>query len=342
MDINPTWLPDAAEFPSAGSDSDRLRSLVRFAVLAPSDRNTQPWIFHVEGDALELLADRSRALPVGDPEGRTLTISCGAALFHLRLAARHYGFDAAVERLPEAGRPDLLARVRLQPGGEPTTGEENLFDAIPERRTNRRDFRTGFVPPYLVEALTEAASAEGAWISFETEAGGKETIADLIAEGDHLRMANPALREERASWMHRAADDVRDGLPGYALGVASPLDLATGLLAAAYRHDEDGRTEAYRDVDRATGPGVLATLGTDGDTPAYWLRAGEALARVLLRATAAGLSASFLNAPVEVPALRERLARAAGRQGWPQILIRLGYGPDTPPTPRRPADEVTR
>jgi hypothetical protein len=85
---------------------------------------------------------------------------------------------------------------------------------------------------------------------------------------------------------------------------------------------------------------VLAALGTEGDAPANWLAAGQALQRVLLRATAAGLSASFMNQPIEVAELRPRLREVAGGAAYPQMLMRLGYGPRPATEPRRPLDEV--
>ena len=63
------------------------RRLLEAAVQAPSSHNTQPWLFRVEDGAVHLLADRTRALPVNDPDDRELTISCGCALLNLRVAA---------------------------------------------------------------------------------------------------------------------------------------------------------------------------------------------------------------------------------------------------------------
>jgi len=83
------------------------------------------------------------------------------------------------------------------------------------------------------------------------------------------------------------------------------------------------------------GASLLAVLGTKGDNPRYWLGAGQALGRVLLRAAAAGIAASFLNQPIQVAALRPRLRELVGSAHYPQVLLRLGYGQAVPPTPRR-------
>ena len=64
---------------------DQVHFLIETAVRAPSVHNTQPWRFHVGPAGLELHADRSRQLPAVDPFGRELLISCGAALYGLRL-----------------------------------------------------------------------------------------------------------------------------------------------------------------------------------------------------------------------------------------------------------------
>jgi len=335
----PAPFPDPTSFPADGSAAERLRFLVGYAVLAPSDRNTQPWHFRVEGDTLELWADRSRGLPVGDPGGRALTISCGAALYHLRLALRHFGFEAVVECLPDAAQPDLLARVGLGAPRPPAPVEELLFDAIPRRRTNRRAFADRFLPSYLLQALQSAAAAEEGRLVLVTSAADKAELAALVADADRAQQADPALREERAGWIHTASDPRHDGLSGYALGIPAVMDVMTPLLARAFRRDADGARQAARDAERAEGPGVLAVLATDADDAAAWLQTGEALAHVLLRAAAAGVSASFLNAPVEVSRYRAELARRTS--GHPQLLFRLGFGPALAyATPRRGAEDV--
>jgi nitroreductase len=62
------------EFPITGSVEARLRAAVKYAVLAPSSHNTQPWLFRVAPGDSELYADRSRGLPVVDPRDRELVM----------------------------------------------------------------------------------------------------------------------------------------------------------------------------------------------------------------------------------------------------------------------------
>lgn len=100
------------------------------------------------------------------------------------------------------------------------------------------------------------------------------------------------------------------------------------------------REEAAKDLQLATGAPVLAVLGTFSDSPGGWFLAGRAVERLLLSACASGLQTSFVNQPIEVPALRSRLGQALGRNDFPQLIIRIGYGKPAPMTPRRSVQEV--
>jgi hypothetical protein len=88
------------------------------------------------------------------------------------------------------------------------------------------------------------------------------------------------------------------------------------------------------------GSPVLAAVVTPADTALDWLNAGQAVGRILLRAAASGVMASFLNQPIEVADLRGSLARAIGSAGVPQLVLRLGYPLQSRGTPRRPVDQV--
>ena len=91
--------------------ASRAKYLIATAARAPSVHNTQPWRFKVTESAIELYCDSRRQL-LADRDGREMLISCGAALYGLRLAVRSLGRMPGVELLP---KPSALARVRLGP-----------------------------------------------------------------------------------------------------------------------------------------------------------------------------------------------------------------------------------
>jgi iron-sulfur cluster repair protein YtfE (RIC family) len=324
------------EFPFTGSAVARLVYSLRYAVLAPSSHNSQPWRARPDGDGLLVYADRTRALPVVDPDDRELEISCGAFLHHLRLAIRHHGYEDDVSLLPEPDDPDLLARVEVGRERRPSYEERLLFWGISKRRTNRQPFSPMALPTELVAELVAAAEAEGAWLAL-LDGDGRSELARLVAEGDRAQMHDPSFRRELAAWVHQDRDGSSDGMSGHALGIPRRFS-SFGPLAL--RTFDLGKGVAAHDEKLIEASPLLAVLGTAGDTTGDRLAAGQALSRVLLRATQDEVAASFLNQPIEVPELRTKVADLTGRPGTPQLALRLGYGPETGPTPRRPVSEI--
>jgi iron-sulfur cluster repair protein YtfE (RIC family) len=326
---------ERVDFPATGAPVEKLIFLLRYAALAPSSHNSQPWIVRPAGDDVLVYADRSRALPVVDPDDRELLMSCGAFVHHLRASIVHYGFEPVVELFPTPADSDLLARVGLGAERPPTYQERLLFWAIRLRRTNRRAFDPRPVPAELLAELVSGAAREGAWL-VSVPAENRDDLAELVMQADRRQLADRSFRGELAAWMHSSRARSRDGMRGDALGVPALLSAAGPL---AVRTFDIGNGVAARDRKLVDASPELLVLGTKADTPADWLAAGQALSAVLVRAAQDGVCASFLNQPVEVPELRPRVAELAGRAGFPQVVLRMGYGAEARAAPRRPVSD---
>ncbi|SEH02462.1 hypothetical protein SAMN05444920_126120 [Nonomuraea solani] len=304
-----------------------VRRLLVAAGQAPSVLNTQPWRFHVvRREFVEVFADPDRRLRVSDPRGRNQYVSCGAALFNLRLAIRTAGQRPMVWLLPSPEEePGLLAAVRMD-GASPVSDEHReLYDLIPVRRTSRRPFADQRLPRAVLAELRVAASREGATlIPLDRHAATDMLDYATIAEDELGR--DHEYRAELAAWTMPGAR--YDGMPGcthgpYALQDPSPVR-------------DFGRQEGRARFEERP---QLAVLTTMGDRPVDWLKAGQALQRVLLVAARNDVSASFLNQSLDLRDMRQR-RDPHHRRGHPQMIIRLGYGPYVARSPRRPAAEL--
>lgn len=331
------WDVHECDFPQGGTPEQRLEFALRYAVLAPSTHNTQPWRFAISRETVALYADGARQLPVLDPAGRELRISCGAALFHLRIALRHFGYSAPEELLPDRRHPDLLARVALGDWHRPPREEEELFHAMLIRRTYRKPFDPIAMPNELMMAMQRDAALGGVRLAFVVDPRAKARLADLIAEADRAQLADKALRADLAAWMRDNRSTTSDGIPGYALGANEALALAEPLVMRGF---DVGRMQAIHDAGLAAGSPALVALSTRGDQPLDWVAAGEVLARILLRAAASGVYASFLPQPVEVAALRPQVSQLLGTSDAPQLLLRMGFAHQVKATPRRAVADV--
>ncbi|MFI0464537.1 nitroreductase [Saccharopolyspora sp. 5N102] len=143
---------------------DQVAQVVQLAGLAPAPRNSQPWRFRVLPHVIELHAAPSQLLPAGDPGDHDLRLACGAALLNLRLALAHAGVLPVVTLLPRLSSPTVLAEIRSGGHQRPDAEQIALYEAIPERRTQRRPLQPTAVAASIQHALRVAARAEGAWL----------------------------------------------------------------------------------------------------------------------------------------------------------------------------------
>ncbi|MCE3553156.1 nitroreductase [Pseudonocardia sp. RS11V-5] len=308
-----------------GLTGPEVQSVLQAAALAPSLHNSQPWRFRTTADGIELRADPERQLRVADPSGRELRIACGAALYNLRLALTGHGVRPLLTVLPNPEDTGLIAVVRRGGSRPPTPAERRLLAAVPRRHTNRRPFTTAPVASSATHALRRAALEEGAWLDIVTDPVQRTALSSLARHAHERQIADPDFVAELESWTARDHGQA-DGVP---LSAAGPVPWPNA-------------TWVMRDFSAGSGPGhgyeadpLIAVLSVHGDGPHEEIRAGQAMERVLLTATAHGLATSFLSQLVEVPDIREQMRRLISGTRPPQAVLRIGHGWPVPATPRR-------
>jgi len=227
--------------------------VIRAAVAAPSVQNSQPWHFSSRPGAIRLHADPRRGLPQADPAGREMVISCGAALFNIRLAMRHLGFAVGVTLLPDPSCPDLLAEIRWGWRAPPTPEEESLYRAIMRRHTHRGPFAVE-APPPLISDLIRVARQEQAELHVIYDASRHHPLADLIQAAELVQRSSPPFAAERVRWARPPSDRRRDGVP-----------------VTACRRQPDGPEFAARGFERgATGWWYPAHRSRTDRKPSVW------------------------------------------------------------------------
>jgi nitroreductase len=309
----------------------KVRAYLEAAACAPSVHNSQPWLFRLRGGGIDVLADQSRRLDVIDPHGRELLISVGAAILNLRVAILSYGRLPILRIFPDRRQPDLVARVTPGPVTVPDPTARVLAAAIPRRHTNRSPFSSLAVPGSVLDELAGAAAVEGATLSVADPAG-RAALLGLTRTAEEWQRAEAGYRDELTAWT-RPASGRRDGVPAQALGPRDRWGI-TCVRDFGLTQPELHRREADFEQDP-----TLVVLSTPGEDPYHWVRAGQALERVLLTATVRGVASTPMTQSVEVPEIRQLLGDPARRR-YPQLVLRLGYGRPAPATPRRALADV--
>lgn len=312
-----------------------FRELVRFATLAANGHNTQPWRFSLSESSVAIHPDFTRRTPVVDPDDHHLYASLGCAAENLMLAARASGRNGEL-RFEDGGEGRILYDFR--PGRAEASP---LFEAIPARQSTRAAFDGRAVVTSDLKRLEATAKIPGVDAVFVTDPAKRDQIRDLVIAANTEQIADPAFVAELKQWMRfnpRAALATGDGLFSAASGnPALPSWLGARMFDIVFNADAENEKYAHQ-MD--TSAGVVVFSGERADTE-HWVRVGRACQRFALQATALGLKQSFVNQPVEVGAMRAPLASLAGiGDRRPDIVMRFGFGPDLPKSPRRAADAV--
>lgn len=312
-----------------------LRELGRLGALAASSHNTQPWRFRLAAGALSIEPDLSRRCPAVDPDESHLYKSLGCAAENIVHAAAaqgqvaHLRFDAGTSRLPIAFERSPSARAGP------------LFHAIVLRQCTRSRYGGQALERDALLRLEAAGAGEGVRTIILVERARIARVADYVAEGNRLQFGDAEFRAELIRWIRfnpRAAIACRDGLAGRTSG-QPPLPSWLGRALAPFLLT--GRSQNRRDIGDILGSGAIAIFVATRDDPAAWVETGRAYERVALEATALGIANAFINQPIEVRPLRPQLESWLGLSGERALLMaRLGHGPRTPFSLRRPLDDV--
>jgi nitroreductase len=328
------------ETTQAPGRSDVERAIC-FGVRAPSIHNTQPWRWLHRDGVLELYADRTRQLPALDPDGRSVLLSCGAALELARLGFAGAGWRTEVDRLPDPTRPDLLARIRPVGRSAVDPATVQRAEAAERRHTDRRPFRPEPVSAAAVAALLGVAVDADVYAYAVQRADQKLDLAVVFSWADGVELADPAYRAELAYWTRYPDANAPDGVPASAVPHVAPGALRhTDVPVRDFEAGITGGQELTEAIDEQPLYLVVFTLTDDRMGR---LRAGEAYARISVEAERLGLASSAMTQAVDLPSVRERFRTLMDWPDHPQMVLRVGRaqpGPTLPPTGRRPLSAV--
>jgi hypothetical protein len=328
------WQIAEGDFPAQSPVAEQLGFLLRYAILAPSPRNTQPWKFSVKKNSVWVFLDDEKVLSVADRDGREMYISVGCAIANLLIAAEHFGLDYEMSYFPQGHDSNLVALLQFGPGRDEPRFPD-LFAWITTRRSNRSSFLARDVEEEKIETLLNCFDEQLYSLALITDAPARGEIAKMVARADRTLYRDRIWRREVAACLR--PEGAPDGITARSMGL-------TGLKALfapfVLRHFDLGSSQAARDQNLVEQAPLLAILSTTQEDPMSWVGAGVLTEEFLLTATALGLQMAFFDQVPELPQLRTELAAYLKMQAYPQLMLRLGYGPVINPSPRRPVADV--
>ncbi len=316
------------------------RYVVARAIWAPSVHNTQPWRFTADGGPrLSLHADTGRRLAAADPDGREMMISCGSALFSIRLALRSLGYVPETSVLPDPGQPALVAQVSWRERAAADEFERRLSGHLLTRRTHRGAFDPEPLPSGTLAALRAGAAREGAALRIVADDGHRAALAAAVQAAEHqLRRDGERLRE-LARWTPAPGSACRDGVPVTSYPArAEPTEPDFPGRDFARGHGWGLPPLSPATSHRAAG--VVGLLTTTADRPADWVNAGQALQRIMLTASVCGAAVALHSQPLEKPWLREFIRTRLSDGAYPHMVLRIGLVTQVATSVRRDPEDV--
>jgi hypothetical protein len=252
-----------------------------------------------------------------------MMISCGAALFTIRLALRSLGYIPEARVLPDPAQPALVAQVSWRERAAPDEFERRLSGHVLTRRTHRGAFDPEPLPPDTLAALRDAAAREGAVLRIVADDGRRATLAAAVQTAEHqLRRDGERLRE-LARWTPAPGSARCDGVPT----TSYPARAERTQPYFPGRESARGHGWGMPPLSPSTShraAGVAGLLTTAADCPADWVHAGQALQRILLTASVCGAAVALHSQPLELPWLREFLRTQLSDGACPHLVLRIG------------------
>lgn len=329
LDVAP-WDVSAEDYPREGALNERITFLLRYAVLAPSSHNTQPWRFQVDARTVRIFADLSGWLEVADPDKRELYLSLGCAIENLAIAARHFGFEPRVSYGSGAGDdPEAMILLEGDGSGQSEVDPDDLFEAITVRHTNHGSYDGRAIPDRVRERVEMVATETDIQIHLTDDPEVRERVDEWTVRADAMQFADPEWRRELGYWLGQGVFGQGWLLSRVARIAVSWLDL--------------GKATGKKDRQLLDSASLLGVVTGPDRSRLTTLEAGRVFERLFLKATAEGLALQPMNQVLQVEEVRQDFERLLPAEwGRPLLTFRMGHAEPEGHTPRLPLDAVVQ
>jgi hypothetical protein len=299
-------------------------SLVASAILAANAHNTQPWLFVVNPNKIDLFADTKRNIGAIDPYLREMYEGLGCSIENLVVAAEAKGYTYDFKLMPNPTSKTHVATITLisnrkinnsvSGNNTTTTLSSNLseplslYNAIPQRHTNRGPYdKNKPVTQDIVQSLgslSKTISPEGAMTVFWfTTDDQRRKVGDLILQATQDIIADKQQSYDDFKWYRAGWQDIqtyKDGLTVDASGSPRYIEVLAKILPPISEKEFDNsQLQLAKDTYVATAAAFGIIAVHDVFDNIQRLQGGMLYQRMHLWATSNGLAMQPMNQVTE-------------------------------------------
>lgn len=304
-----------------GDDREKILYILKYGVRAPSTHNSQPWLFKIKKNVVEVFIDPKIQIREADKVGRDLYISLGCLLENVVQAAKAFGVFKKISYFPSKNL-DHVATIHFQDNLIISNIDTNVLDSI-IGRINVRGVFSNIDIDY--SRLTDLISRKNDISSISTIIVRDKQVIRKLAQltGHGLRQAyqNKMFRREMSQWFRTNLSNKHDGLPGYSLSMPTLISLVFPLLV---RYVDIGSKVSELNYKSFMSTQAVCVLATKEDNVQTWVEVGMLAEKLMLSLYSCGYRTSIFVAAIEIGDLRNDLKRALSIDLNPQFLFCIG------------------
>lgn len=314
------WKVSKRDFPADRSIKEKMRFLLRYAVLAPSSLNTQPWEFKLTNNSIVVLADKSKRLKVADPTMRDFYISIGCAITNIIEAAEGLSLETDL-KLINTYRLDRCAEIFVRESSK-EPNKDSLIDFIPHRFSDKGLYNKKSLAKSTYDTLAHISNNSCSVILI-SDSSIKSEIINLAVEADRRIMSNIQFREEISRWLIPNFSNSTLGMPGFTMGLNLFQSIVSPYIVRGFKNFAD--IQSKRDREVLLSSPYLGIVSTDIEEKINLLEAGMLYEKMCLYATKSSVRINPLSAIIEFEVGKDKLRTLFGSKRIPVMFFRVGY-----------------
>jgi len=333
------WNVKSKDFFNQSSLSGKIKHLLRYAILAPSTHNVQPWLFTIKDSSVVISFDSALNLPQADAKGRDLHITLGCCIENLVITAEYFNVFDRVVYLSK-NKKNQVAQIyfkNLDKKTTPNKNHEKLFETITKRVNSRGLFQNKKIKPSIVKEISKLNSFKNLSLHLIQKNDEIAKMSHLTATGLKSAYKRSEFRHEMSGWMNHNLSSRNEGIPGYSLRMPTLLSL---IFPTLVRNFDLGERVGKINYVSMTSSSLVCVVTASRDTTENWLNTGRLAERAMLTLQSQNIKTSIFVASVEMGELYKDVQKIIKSKSIPQFVFCAGYmNYQQKQTPRHPLEK---